>query len=242
MNKNDQGGLFFLGFFVAVGLALGGYFIGQTLYNAKVALNTAEAKGLAEKRVTANRANWEIVYTVTGSSRTEIPGLYKQAEEHQQTIHSLLTDNGFDDSEIELGVLNYDYREFRDDKQQLVDQTHKLIGTISVETDKVQQVSKVRASVNKLIAQDIDIENKAPAYRFTKLNEIKPDMLREATKNARIAANEFAENAGVDVGGIRSARQGSFYVRDAGEEYGDTEKIEKDVRVVTTITFYLTEQ
>jgi hypothetical protein len=66
-------------------------------------------------------------------------------------------------------------------------------------------------------------------------------MLREATKNARIAANEFAENAGVEVGSIRSARQGNFYIRDAGEEYGDTAKIEKEVRVVTTIDFYLTE-
>lgn len=76
---------------------------------------------------------------------------------------------------------------------------------------------------------------------FTKLNEIKPDMLREATKNARLAANEFAENAGVKVGGIRDAQQGSFYVRDAGDEYNDTAKIEKDVRVVTTITFCLTD-
>ncbi len=57
----------------------------------------------------------------------------------------------------------------------------------------------------------------------------------------RIAANKFAENAGVKVGSIRSARQGGFNVRDAGEEYGDTAKIEKDVRVVTTIVFYLTE-
>lgn len=242
MDKDTQGGLFFMGFFVAIGLACAGYFVSQTLYNAKVALNTAEAKGLAEKRVIADRANWEIVFTVTGPSRSEIPGLYKQAEEHQQTIISLLKNNGFTDSEIELGVLNYDYHEFRDDKQVLVDQTHKLIGSISVETSKVQQVSKVRASVNKLIAKGIDIENKAPAFRFTKLNEIKPEMLREATKNARIAANEFANNAGVNVGGIRNARQGSFYVRDAGEEYGDTDKIEKDVRVVTTITFYLTEQ
>lgn len=146
-----------------------------------------------------------------------------------------------DESEIQLGVLDYEYFEFRDDNQRLVDQTHTLVGNISVETGKVELVGKVRTNVNKLIAQGINIENQAPAYRFTKLNEIKPDMLREATKNARIAANEFAENAGVDVGGIRSARQGSFFVRDAGEEYGDTAKIEKDVRVVTTITFYLTE-
>ncbi|MEN8136179.1 MAG: SIMPL domain-containing protein [Thermodesulfobacteriota bacterium] len=241
MNKEDQGGLFFLGIFVAIGIAVAGYFVGQTMYNAKVALNTAEAKGLAERRVSADRANWVILYKVKGAKRDEIPILYKQAEKHQQTIIDLLKDNGFAESEIKLGVIDYNYLEFRDDKKVLVDQTHTLVGNISVETEKVELVDKVRASVNKLIAQGIDIENEAPAYRFTKLNEIKPDMLREATTNARIAANEFAENAGVEVGGIRSARQGSFYVRDAGEDYGDTEKIEKDVRVVTTITFYLTE-
>lgn len=241
MGSNKQGGTFFLGLFVAVGLALGGYFIGQTLYNAKVALNTAEVKGLAERRVLADRANWKIVFTVTGAKRDEIPSLYQEAENNQQTIKNLLKDNGFDDSEIDIGVLNYNYQEFRDDKQNLVDQTHKLIGTISVETQKVSQVSKVRANVSKLIAKGIDIENMPPIYRFTKLNEIKPDMLREATKNARIAANEFAENAGVKVGSIQSARQGGFNVRDAGEDYGDTAKIEKDIRVVTTITFYLTE-
>lgn len=241
MNKDTQGGLFFLGLFVAAGLALAGYFVGQTMYNAKVALNTAEAKGLAERRVKADRANWEIVFTVAGSSREEIPTLYAIAEQHQQTIIGLLKENGFDDREIEKGVLDYEYQEFRDDKQLLVDQAHTLIGAISVETDKVELVGTVRASVSKLIAQGIDIENRAPAYHFTKLNEIKPDMLREATKNARIAANEFAENAGVQVGGIRSALQGSFNVRDVGAEYGDTAKIEKEVRVVTTITFYLTE-
>jgi hypothetical protein len=241
MNKDKQGGLFFLGLFVALGLAVAGYFVGQTLYNAKVALNTAEVKGLAERRVLADRVNWEIVYKVKGASRAEIPHLYKQAEKQQQTIIGVLKNNGFAENEIKLGVMDYEYFEFRDDNQRLVDQTHTLVGNISVETEKVELVGKVRTNVNELIAQGIDIDNKAPAYRFTKLNEIKPDMLREATKNARIAANEFAENAGVDVGGIRSARQGSFLLLDAGEEYGNTAKIEKDVRVVTTITFYLTE-
>jgi hypothetical protein len=178
---------------------------------------------------------------VTGASREEIPMLYQQAEQHQHKISSLLKDQGFSDSEIQSGVLNYEYFEFRDDSQRLVDQTHTLVGNISVETEKVELVGKVRANVNALIAQGLQIENRPPAYRFTKLNEIKPEMLREATQNARIAANEFAENAGVKVGSIRSALQGSFFVRDAGEEYGDTVKMEKDVRVVTTITFFLTE-
>jgi hypothetical protein len=241
MKSDNQGGLFFTGLFVAVGLALGGYFVGQTMYNAKVALNTAEAKGLAERRVLSDRANWSIGYTVKGATRSEITSLYEQAEGHQQTILSILKDNGFDDDEIAVGVLNYRHKEYRDENNKLVDQEHILTGTINVETQKVELVSEVRVAISKLIAQGINIQNWAPTYHFTKLNEIKPDMLREAAKNARIAANEFAENAGVKVGGIRSARQGGFNVRDAGDQYEDTKKIEKDVRVVTTITFYLTE-
>ena len=225
----------------AIGIALAGYFVSQTLYNAKVALNTAEAKGLAERRVKADRANWDVIYSVKGASRDEVPALYNQAEKNQQTIVDILSNSGFDEKEIELGVLDYSYQEYRDEQQRLVDQVHRLTGIISIETDKVEQVSQVRSSLNKLIAQGIDIENRAPVYRFTQLNDIKPDMLREATRNARLAANEFAENAGVNVGGIRSARQGSFYVRDAGDEYNGSAKIDKDVRVVTTITFYLTD-
>lgn len=241
MNSNNKSGLFFIGLFIAIGLALGGYFIGQTMYNAKVALNTAEAKGLAERRVKADRANWKIGYTVKGAKRSDIPDMYAQAEQHQQAIVKILKENGFDDNEIEVGVMDYRYQEFRDENNKLVDQLHTLYGNIVVATQKVEQVSKARANVSKLIAEGINLQNLAPVYSFTRLNEIKPDMLREATKNARIAANEFAENAGVRVGGIRSAYQGTFFIRDAGEEYGDTRKIDKDVRVVTTITFYLTE-
>ena len=66
-------------------------------------------------------------------------------------------------------------------------------------------------------------------------------MLKEAARNAKIAANEFAENAGVEVGRIRSARQGAFFVKDVGAGGGDTKKLEKEVLVVTTVEFYLTD-
>jgi hypothetical protein len=241
MNNSNPLGLILLGAFIASGLASAGYFVGQTMYNAKVALNTAEAKGLAERRVTADRANWSIRFSNSGKKRDEVPMLYKLSEQHQRDIVAVLKDIGFADNEIQPGILNYSYQEFRDENQNLVDQSHRLSGNISLETDKVRLIDEARTKVNRLIVQGINIENDAPIYSFTKLNEIKPDMLKEATTNARLAANEFAQNAGVRVGGIRNATQGNFFIRDAGEEYGDTNKIEKDVRVVTTITFVLTE-
>jgi hypothetical protein len=239
MSDKLNSAIMIAGAFIAIGLSLTGYFASQTLYNAKVALNTAEVKGLAEHRVKADRANWRVSFSISGTNKAQIPTLYKKSEENQALIVDILKENGLDDAEITPGVIDYYYNEYRDDNQKLIDQRHTLTGFINVETDKVDQISKIRGEVNKLIAKGIQINNPTPAYRFTRLNEIKPEMLSEATKNARIAANEFAENAGATVGGIRNARQGNFYVRDAGEEYGDTAKIEKDVRVVTTITFYL---
>ena len=236
-----QPNLFFLGLFIALGLASCGYFASQTIYNAKVALNTAESKGLAERRVRADRANWVIRFSVADKKKTDIPNLYKEAEANQDTVIALLKEHGFEDGEMNIGVIDYYHQEFRDNNRVLVDQSHQLTGSIHIETNKIEKITAARAAIGKLITKGINIQNEAPQYRFTKLNEIKPAMLKEATKNARLAANEFAQNAGVTVGGIRNAHQGSFYVRDAGQEYGDTAKIDKDVRVVTTITFYLTD-
>ena len=224
---------------VALGIATGGYFIGRTLYISKIDINTAEVKGLAEKRVEADRAYWRVQYVVSGNGSTPVSKLYEKSEADQTQILSMLLESGFDKSEVSPGVIDYQKDEFRDENQKLVDERHVLIGSINVETDKVRLVAEVRAKLNKLIAQGLDIQNNPPAYHFTRLNEIKPAMVKEATTNARLAASEFAADAGGKVGRIRDARQGGFIIRDVGEEFGDRKSIEKEVRLVTTITFYL---
>ncbi|RLV59636.1 SIMPL domain-containing protein [Parashewanella curva] len=226
---------------LALGIACAGYFISETVYKSKVALNTAQVKGLAERRVKADTAYWTIQYKVSGTSKSNIKQMYRQSESDQKIIIQLLNQSGFSSDEIKPGVIDYRAQEFRDENQKLVDTNYFLTGKIDVETDKVRLVSKVRAKLNALIAQGLDIQNQEPSYYFTKLNNIKPAMLKEATQNARLAANEFAINAGVKVGGIRNASQGSFIVRDVGQSYGDSRKIEKDVRVVTSVTFFLTD-
>ena len=239
MSAIDRNGFVFGALLLAAGFASAGYFVSQTLYKSQVALNVAEVKGLAERRVQADTAYWTIQYAVTGESRAEIPALYVTSEKDQAKIVALLKDSGFTNEEIKPGVIEYQKKEFRDENQNLVEEQHTLIGEIDVQTTNVSLVAEGRAKLNRLIAEGLDIKNNLPSYHFTRLNEIKPDMLKEATTNARIAANEFATNAGVTVGGIRSARQGGFVIKDVGERYGDTQKIEKDVRVVTNVTFFL---
>jgi hypothetical protein len=227
------------GLFLACGLAASGYFISQTLYNSEVAMNTAQVKGLAERQVKADLADWELYYSVSTDTKQALPKLYQEAQHRQNELIKLLHSKGFSDTEIDLGVIDYQKQEFRNKEQELVEQKHSLIGSIRVSTEQVDLVSKVRADVNELIAKGIEIDNRAPIFRFTQLNKIKPEMLKEATSNARTAANEFAQIAGVQVGNIHSARQGNFSIRDRGQSYSDNRHVIKDVRVVTTISFYL---
>lgn len=226
---------------MASGIALCGFFVSRTLYNAKVAVNTAQAKGLAERTVTADLVTWSVSVSVSGKTREEIPALYQAAEAQQTQIITLLKAQGFTDEELRRDIIEHSQQEYRDENQLLVEAVHRLVGSISVSTTKVEAVAKAREAVNQLMTTGMDINNDRPAYYFTGINEIKPAMLKEAAENARIAATEFAENAGAKVGKIRSASQGAFLIQDAGSGGGDTDKLMKEVRVVTTIDFYLTD-
>ena len=229
------------GLLLALGFGAAGYFVSNTLVNSEVGVNVAEVRGLAERRVQADVAYWEIRYALADRQRSNLARLYERSAEAEERIVNLLVAEGLERKAIQTGALDYDYQEYRNEGQELIDEKHILRGVVAVETEQVALVPKLRSALNRLVAEGLPLTNLPPRYRFTGLNDIKPDMLREATTNAREAANEFASNAGVRVGGIRSARQGSFVIRDVGSDYDDSGRIDKTVRVVTTTSFYLTE-
>ena len=224
---------------IAFGIASAGYFISHTLVKSKVAVNVAEVKGLAERQVRANKAVWRIDFQVTGSGATNIKTLYQRSQRDQRKLIEYLQNSGFEQSEISIGVVDYSTHEYRNDAQEVVETRQTLRGSIEINSQDVDRVAYVRSDVNELIAEGLNITNHRPRFLFTELNSIKPDMLREATENARLAANEFAHVANVNVAGIRSATQGRFNIRDNGKAYGDDAKIDKTIRVVTTIVFYM---
>lgn len=226
---------------IAIGLSLAGYFVSQTIYNSKVAVNTSRVRGLAEKLVKADEAEWNIKIKKSDSTGRPVTDMYKEAEAQQQEVIRVLREGGFSDEEIEPSVLELTTNEYRDKAQKLVERENIVYGYVTVRTGQVEKVMPVRKEVSQLIAKGISIVNGDPNYRFTKLNDIKPEMLEVATKNARIAANEFAKNAGVKVGTIRNASQGNFSITDSNSDYDYGRSPDKKVRVVTSIEFYLIE-
>ena len=227
------------GLAVGVGLALGGYFASQTMLNQRIGANTASVKGLSEQIVTADTATWTLRFKVRSRDFGAVAGAFDQAEAHAARIRAILEGAGFAADDIYLAPLRK-RDSFRSNSEgEILDQYFDVWSDISVTTTTPEQVEPARGPVFALARDGIDIEELDLVYRFTRLNEIKPEMLREATENARIAANEFASNAGVEVGGIQFASQGGFQIRSANSEGPGDREIEKMVRVVTTITFYL---
>ena len=114
---------------------------------------------------------------------------------------------------------------------------------LSLRTNDIEKAQAAVARQFDLVRRGVVLEDgSGMSYTFTKLDEIKPEMVAEATKDARKSAEQFAEDSGTDVGGIKSATQGYFSInsRDGdGGGYGVTDTPYKKVRVVTTVNFYL---
>jgi hypothetical protein len=107
---------------------------------------------------------------------------------------------------------------------------------ITLRSNDIPGVKKAMEKAGQLVSAGIAIgEDSSTRFSFTKLNDIKPEMIAEATKNAREAAEQFARDSGSEVGAIRRATQGYFTIEDRDAGSPDF----KVVRVVTTIDFFL---
>lgn len=228
-----------LGIFIAIGLIGAGYFIGNTLYKSRVAVNVATVKGLSERNVKSDLAVWNVSFTMEAE---DIQTAYKLANEKKEIAIDFFEKNGFDKDELSFSNSVY-IAEYRNAAAELKDKKFQVTTFIDIRTSNVDKVDSVKQKMGELIEQGLALSNSQPSFLFTKLNEVKPEMLKEATKNARMAAEEFAKDAGTKVGTIQSASQGSFAISapEGADNYSLTDQtsLNKKVRVVTTISFYL---
>ncbi|HMB53433.1 MAG TPA: SIMPL domain-containing protein [Thermoanaerobaculia bacterium] len=225
-----------LGICLALGLAVAGYLLSDALYAARAADRFVTVKGLAERDVPADLALWPVVFTNTGN---DLVALQTQVEEDAAAIRSFLRGHGFSDEETALSAprVTDNWANFGGQRPA---ERYQVESTLTVRSDKIDQVRQaiqrsgdlVRAGVTLIRSYEYSTQ-----YLFTRLEEIKPEMIAEATRDARRAAEQFAEDSGAEVGGIRRAQQGYFSIDDRDPYSPESKK----VRVVTTVEYFLVE-
>lgn len=237
--KTGIGGAFVLGIFVCTGLIGLGYYLANGFLQAKALERTVTVKGLSERDVPADVAIWPIKFTVADN---DLVALYATVERNNALIVDFLKQNGFAESEISVSVpaiVDRQAQAYGNDSEARFRYT--ATSSISVYS---QNVDKVRETMNKLVdlgkqglaiaGQDYEARTQ---FLFTKLNELKPAMIEEATRNAREVAGKFAQDSASQLGKIKTANQGQFSIEDRDS---NTPHIKK-VRVVSTVEYYLSD-
>ncbi len=231
---------------MAAAIALGSFALARGLVDMKRADREVTVRGVAQRDVTANRASWSVRYS---ENRYDLAGAMAAVDEDTRAIRAFLEQQGFSGAMTEPGSASVAVSDEYIKGEPTGRKVFSVSRTISFTTADVAAVQKVQGRKDALARGGIVVDSVDASYEYTQLDKIKPDMIAEATRDARGAAEKFASDSGSSVGKIKSARQGYFSVssRDAaaadGEEGGGSGSTasspDQRVRVVTTIDYYL---
>jgi uncharacterized protein len=226
----------FAAILLAAGIAACGWFVGGGIRYFKDAERYVSVKGLAEREVAANLAIWPIVYTVSGNDLSE---LQLRLEADSRKVADYLRAQGFGDADFAVSAP----RVTDNAPQGGIDgraprERYQVEATTILRTGKVGEARGAMERSGALVKEGVRVVRSweyNTQYFFTDLDKIKPEMIAEATADARRAAEKFAQDSGAEVGGIRRAQQGYFSIEDRDPFSPEHKKI----RVVTSIDYRL---
>ena len=229
---------------VAVGLAVGGWFVGHGFLRGRTAARYVEVKGLAEREVAADLALWPLRFVTTGNDLA-----VAQAEISRDTreVYAFLARHGVDTTGVQLLALEVSDAEANRFQGDRGGTRFVIQQTVMVRSDKPQVVLAASQRVSELVKGGVILSSSGeygiggPTFVFTKLNQLKPAMVAEATANAREAAQQFAADSRTTLGDIRYANQGVFVIlpRDQAPGVNEGGQLQKTVRVVSTVQYLL---
>ena len=220
---------------VAAGLAAAGWFAARGMTDLRTGDRFVTVKGSAERTVDADLVVWPLSQTVGGN---DLAAVQAQLDANTATVRAFLAGAGFGDDEVVVSPPRLEDRWAYSYGENRPPERYRYSNTVTLRTSKVAQAMAALRRSGDIVAKGVMLNSDdggGPQFEFTKLNDIKPALIAEATSNARKSAEQFAKDSGARLGGIRSANQGVVTIgdRDRGSPHVKT------VRVVTTVEYFL---
>jgi hypothetical protein len=222
---------------LSAGVIVSAYVLKDTILAVKAMERTVVVKGLAEQEVTADTVIWPLIYRDADNS---LSALVSRLEKKNQALRAFLTLHGFSADEVNLvapSVTDKLAQEYSGQDNGMRYVAKSGFTVYSQAPDKVKHALSELAELAKQGIAITDNYDNRIEYLFTGLNQIKPDMVQQATKEAREVAMKFAKDSESKLGKIKQANQGQFSIRDRDS---NTPEI-KVVRVVTSVEYYLSD-
>lgn len=239
MSANGRFNTLNLGVFVFLGLIGLGYLLGNAAIKVKEYERTVTAKGLSEREYDADIVIWPIQFT---EASNDLADLYNNIEAATREIQSFLAGRGVEPADITFSsplITDKSAQQYGDGRR--AEFRYTALQTVTVYSKNVKGVRSLMGSLSELGKKGIVFTGgnyqAQTEYIFTRLNEVKPEMIEEATKKAREVAEKFAADSRSRLGKIKRASQGQFSIKPRDK---NTPHI-KRVRVVSTVEYYLSD-
>jgi len=227
---------------LAVGMIGAGWLVAEGLREVRVGDRTVTVKGLAEREVKADLALWPMRFVATSN---ELDQAQAKIAADAATVTEFLAEAGIPREAIAVQSLEVTDLLAQAYRSGPVESRFIVAQTLMVRTPEVDRIAAASQQVGTLVARGVVLSGEGaaagPAYIFTGLNAIKPEMIAEATQSARTAAEQFANDSASRLAGIRTANQGLFQILPRDDAPGEMEsrQINKTVRVVSTVEYAL---
>jgi hypothetical protein len=240
-----------LGVCLLLGLVVGGWVLGSEIKAIKLADRYVEVKGLVERTVKSDMAIWPVSFKEAGN---DLPQVFAKSEADKTAVLKFFAGQGITPQEITIGQIQVTDKEANEYGGNNTGPRYIVQQTVTAQSQDVDKISRAGAKTAELVQAGVVVGGSngqgGISYKFNGLNGLKPDMITEATRNARASADRFAADSGSKVGSIRSANQGVFSISAAdGASSGNEEggaggsnadaSVMKTVRVVATVDYYL---
>lgn len=239
MQEKGSFNAFVLGISLFLGLSSLGFLLANAAISYKEFERTVTVKGLSEQEFMADIVIWPIQFTLADN---ELQTLYADIDNSSQTIIQFLTKHGIEPDAISLSppaITDKSAQQYGGNQR--AEFRYTGIQTVTVYSDEIETVRQVISKLSELGKQGIvlsgDNYQSQTEYLFTRLNQVKPEMIEEATRKAREVAEKFANDSDSSLGKIRHASQGQFSISPRDKNNPHIKKI----RVVSTIEYYLSD-
>lgn len=230
---------FLLGVFIFLGLLSLGYLLADAAIEVKKYERSVTVKGLSEREFDADIVIWPIQFTQANNSLVD---LYNAVDDSTRQIKDFLVKNAISPDEITVSspaITDKSAREFGQTEK--AEFRYTATQTVTVYSKNIKKVQPLMNSLSELGKSGIAFSGEdyqvKTEYLFTRLNEVKPEMIEEATRNAREVAGKFAADSNSKLGKIKQASQGQFSIEDRDKNNPHIKK----VRVVSTVEYYLSD-
>lgn len=239
MNQTSKASAIILGVSLVIGMAVLGGLFRDTVLAHKRLDRSVTVKGLSEREYGADVVIWPIQFSVASN---DLGQLYQSIDDQAAKVRGFLEGDGIAAAEITTALPAITDKFAQQYNANSVPEfRYTGVQSINVYSTNIDAVRAVMGKLLQLGKQGIaftgDQYNSRTEYLFTRLNEVKPEMIEEATRNAREVAQKFAEDSDSTLGKIRSASQGQFSISDRDRNNPHI----KRVRVVSTVEYYLSD-